>query len=70
MTHVTSPFPFSYFFIGPCFYVLHDLPIYDPCVADRCESVHWAQMNNFKVLPHMRTLDQGQTQQGDWTLST
>jgi hypothetical protein len=22
------------------------------------------------VLPHMRTLDQGQTQQGDWTLST
>jgi hypothetical protein len=22
------------------------------------------------VLPHMRTLDQEQTQQGDWTLST
>jgi hypothetical protein len=22
------------------------------------------------VLPHMWTLDQGQTQQGDWTLST
>jgi hypothetical protein len=22
------------------------------------------------VLPHMRTLDQGQTQQGDWTMST
>jgi hypothetical protein len=22
------------------------------------------------VLPHMQTLDQGQTQQGDWTLST
>jgi hypothetical protein len=22
------------------------------------------------VLPHMRTLDQGQTQQGDWTLIT
>jgi hypothetical protein len=25
---------------------------------------------NRYVLPHMWTLDQGQTQQGDWTLST
>jgi hypothetical protein len=25
---------------------------------------------NRYVLPHMRTLDQGQTQQGDWTLIT
>jgi hypothetical protein len=23
---------------------------------------------NCYILPHMRTLDQGQTQQGDWTL--
>jgi hypothetical protein len=26
--------------------------------------------NKLYVLPHMRTLDQGQTQQGDWTSVT
>jgi hypothetical protein len=28
------------------------------------------KFKNLTSLPHMWTLDQGQTQQGDWTLST
>jgi hypothetical protein len=30
----------------------------------------WPKDQKSYVLPHMRTLDQGQTQQWDWTLST
>jgi hypothetical protein len=35
----------------------------------------WMELENIilrtsYVLPHMQTLDQGQTQQGDWTLIT
>jgi hypothetical protein len=32
--------------------------------------VSLAQKTKNHVLPHMWTLDQGQTQQGDWTMST
>jgi hypothetical protein len=32
--------------------------------------VSLAQRPKSYVLPHMLTLDQGQTQQGDWTLNT
>jgi hypothetical protein len=38
--------------------------------ADAMGKVRAAKDQKSYVLPHMWTLDQGQTQQGDWTMST
>jgi hypothetical protein len=44
----------------------HDMELYNIILSE----VRLAQKTQSYVLPHMRTLDQEQTQQGDWTLIT